>query len=58
MAVEAFLNKVIDFTQIMEIIALVMDTNEIKTGKEIEGIYEADIIARELAKKKINFLNN
>ena len=58
MAVEAFLNKVIDFTQIMEIIALVMDTIEIKTVKEIEGIYEADILARELAKKKINFLNN
>ena len=57
-AVEAFLNKVIDFNQIMEIIELVMDTIEIKTVKEIEGIYEADILARELAKKKINFLKN
>ena len=39
-------------------LCLLMDTIEIKTVKEIEGIYEADILARELAKKKINFLNN
>ena len=42
----------------MEIISLVMDTIELKTVKEIEGIYEADILARELAKKKINLLKN
>ena len=57
-AVEAFLAKKIYFTQITEIISFVMDTNPIKTVKELEDVIEADILGRESAQNRIQQLKN
>jgi len=57
-AVKAFLDKKIYFTQITEIISFVMDTNPIKTVKELENVIEADVLGRESAQNRIQQLNN
>ena len=57
-AVKAFLDKKICFTQITEIISFVMDTNPIKTVKELENVIEADILGRESAQNRIQQLKN
>ena len=57
-AVKAFLDKKICFTQITEIISFVMDTNPIKTVKELENVIEADVLGRESAQNRIQQLNN
>ena len=56
-AVSAFLSKRIRFTQIYEIISFVMDTIPIKSVKELEGVFEADALARESALNRMNQLN-
>ena len=55
-AVSAFLSKRIRFTQIYEIISFVMDTIPIKSVKELEGVFEADTLARESALNRMNQL--
>jgi len=57
-AVKAFLDNKICFTQITEIISFVMDTNPIKTVKELENVIEADVLGRESAQNRIQQLNN
>ena len=56
-AVKAFLDKKIRFTQITEIISFVMDTNPIKTVKELENVIEADVLGRESAQNRIQQFN-
>tara|TARA_B100001245_G_scaffold234590_1_gene220516 strand:+ start:1164 stop:2342 length:1179 start_codon:yes stop_codon:yes gene_type:complete len=56
-AVEAFLERKIKFTQIPEIISFVMDKIPKKTVKELECVLEADSKGRESAIKRMQKIN-
>mgnify|MGYP000327229651 CR=1 FL=1 len=49
-AVEAFVNREIGFTDIWKLVTKVMDAHEVKPGKTIEELIAADADARSLAK--------
>ena len=56
-SVKSFLDNEIEFLQIMEIISYVMDKITNNPVKDLEDIFEADFLARNETRNRINFLN-